>query len=86
MANELSEMYKAGVSVCEKKPGQLIASGNGIRKNKTLQKIVSDIFGMELKIPAHKEEAAYGSAIFSLTSAGIYDTIQSALQLIQYES
>ncbi|MBE6756062.1 MAG: hypothetical protein E7555_06365 [Ruminococcaceae bacterium] len=86
MANELSEMYKAGVSVCEEKPGQLIASGNGIRKNKTLQKIVSDIFGMELKIPAHKEEAAYGSAIFSLTSAGIYDTIQSALQLIQYES
>lgn len=86
MAEELSEMYRLGVSVCEEKPCQLIASGNGIRKNKTLQRIVSDIFGMEMKIPAHKEEAAYGSAIFSLTSAGICDTIQSALQLIQYES
>lgn len=86
MASELSEMYKTGISVCEERPRQLIASGNGIRKNKTLQKIVSDIFGMELKIPIHKEEAAYGSAIFSLTSAGIYGTIQSALQLIQYES
>lgn len=85
MAEELSEMYKSGLSVCEERPRQLIASGNGIRKNKTLQRIVSDIFGMEMKIPVHKEEAAYGSAIFSLTSAGIYDTIQSALQLIQYE-
>ncbi len=86
MASELHEMYTNGVSVCEEKPRQLIASGNGIRKNKTLQKIVSEVFGMELKIPLHKEEAAYGSAIFSLTSAGIYGTIQSALQLIQYES
>lgn len=86
MAEELSEMYKTGISVCEERPRQLIASGNGIRKNKTLQTIVSEIFGMTLKIPAHKEEAAYGSAIFSLTSAGIYGTIQSALQLIQYES
>lgn len=86
MADELYSMYKAGISVCEERPCQLIASGNGIRKNATLRRIVSEIFGMELKIPKHKEEAAYGSAIFSLTSAGIYDTIQSALQLIQYES
>ena len=86
MADELHAMYKAGISVCEERPCQLIASGNGIRKNVALQRIVSETFGMELKIPKHKEEAAYGSAIFSLTSAGIYDTIQSALQLIQYES
>lgn len=86
MADELYNMYKAGISVCEERPCQLIASGNGIRKNATLQRIVSEIFGMTLRIPKHKEEAAYGSAIFSLTSAGIYDTIQSALQLIQYES
>ncbi len=85
MAQELGEMYEKGLSVCKEKPCQLIASGNGIRKNKTLQRIVSEYFGMEIKIPKHKEEAAYGSAIFSLTSAGIYDTIQSALQLIQYE-
>ncbi len=85
MADELAEMYEKGISVSSEKPRQLIASGNGIRKNKALQKIVSEIFGMELKIPKHKEEAAYGSAIFSLTSAEIYDTIQSALQLIRYE-
>lgn len=85
MADELHEMYKSGLSVCEERPCTLIASGNGIRKNKTLQRIVSEYFGMEIKIPKHKEEAAYGSAIFSLTSAGIYDTIQSALQLVQYE-
>jgi len=85
MAEELYEMYESGISVSEERPCTLIASGNGIRKNKTLQRIVSEYFGMEIKIPKHKEEAAYGSAIFSLTSAGIYDTIQSALQLIQYE-
>lgn len=86
MADELYSMYEKGISVCDERPCQLIASGNGIRKNVALQRIVSEIFKMELKIPKHKEEAAYGSAIFSLTSAGIYDTIQSALQLIQYES
>ena len=86
MAEELYEMYETGISGCEERPGLLIASGNGIRKNKTLQRIMSEFFGMEIKIPKHKEEAAYGSAIFSLTSAGIYDTIQSALQLIQYEN
>ncbi len=86
MADELSEMYKSGISVCSERPRKLIASGNGIRKNMSLQRIVSEKFGMELKIPKHKEEAAYGSAIFSLTSAEIYGTIQSALQLIQYES
>ncbi len=86
MAEELYEMYEKGVSVCEERPCMLIASGNGIRKNKALQRIVSGYFGMDIKIPKHKEEAAYGSAIFSLTSAGIYDTIQSALQLIQYEN
>ncbi|MBQ7957241.1 MAG: hypothetical protein IJ279_04310 [Clostridia bacterium] len=86
MADELYSMYEKGISACEERPCQLIASGNGIRKNATLRRIVSEIFGMEIKIPVHKEEAAYGSAIFSLTSAGIYDTIQSALQLIQYES
>lgn len=86
MAEELYEMYEKGISVCEERPSTLIASGNGIRKNKALQRIVSEYFGMDIKIPGHKEEAAYGSAIFSLTSAGIYDTIQSALQLIQYEN
>lgn len=86
MADELYSMYENGVSGSSTKPSQLIASGNGIRKNKTLQRIVSKKFGMEIKIPIHKEEASFGSAIFSLTSAGIYDTIQSALQLIQYES
>ncbi len=85
MAEELKEMYISGSELCDERPVKLIASGNGIRKNKTLQRIVSEAFGMELKIPLHKEEAAYGSAIFSLTSAKIYDTIQSALQLIQYE-
>ncbi len=86
MAEELHDMYTLGVAQSDKKPSLLIASGNGIRKNKALQRIVSQMFSMQLKIPAHKEEAAYGSAIFSLTSAGICDTIQSALQLIRYES
>ncbi len=86
MADELYEMYAKGISVCGERPCQLIASGNGIRKNKALRRIISNTFGMELKIPKHREEAAYGSAIFSLTSAKIYDTIQSAVQLIRYES
>ena len=60
----------------------LIASGNGIRKNAALQRIAQRYFGAELKIPAYKEEAACGAALFALISAGYFKNAAEAQKLI----
>ena len=62
MADELHQMYKAaGLS----HKTTLVASGNGVQKNKVLQSYLCDIFGMELKLPAKGEEAAMGAAMYA---------------------
>ncbi|MBR4881895.1 MAG: hypothetical protein IKU19_08165 [Clostridia bacterium] len=62
MAKELYGMYRfcgAGDKTT------LIASGNGVQKNKILQKYLTTLFGMELKLPAKGEEAAMGAAMYA---------------------
>ncbi len=64
----------------------MIGSGNGLRKNTALQNLLMQEFRMPLRIPAHSEEAAFGSALFALTAAGIYPTIGAAqTNLIKYK-
>lgn len=65
MANELHDMYgiiQNGTGIFRDK---LIASGNGVRKNPALQRILSRKFGMPLTMVANEEEAACGAAKFS---------------------
>lgn len=78
IANELSLMYTG------KKTGQIVCSGNGIRKNKALQKVASEVFGAEIKIPRYEEEAAYGAALASLVAVAEAATIDEAQKLIIY--
>ena len=78
IANELHTMYTGA------KTGTIVCSGNGIRKNKALQKIASEVFGAEIKIPRYEEEAAYGAALTSLVAVGEADTIDDAQKLIIY--
>lgn len=66
MINELYDMYKStGVNI-----KGIVGSGNGIRKNKALIKAAEKIFGYNLKIPYHTEEAAFGAALYGMISAG----------------
>ncbi len=81
MAEELYGMYLA---MNEKRCG-IVGSGNGIRKNRALQKIMEKRFGAELKIPVHHEEAAYGVALFGLISAGYFKSAEEAQRLIRFE-
>lgn len=78
MAQELYEMF-------DKKSGGLVCSGNGIRLNKALQRIVADKFGMKIKIPLYEEEAAFGAALSAMTASGICETIDEACLKIQYK-
>ncbi len=78
IANELHAMYAGG------RTEKIVCSGNGIRKNLALQKVVSEIFEAEIKIPLYEEEAAYGAALTSLVAVGKADNIDEAQKLIKY--
>lgn len=83
IVNELYEMYK---SIDYKfKPKYLIGSGNGIRKNRVLQKLFEQRFEMEMKIPAHEEEAAFGAALTALAGAGAFGSIRDVQNFIKYK-
>ena len=47
-----------------------VASGNAVRKNPVLRRVLSDTFSMPLLLPAQQEEAALGAALFSGLCAG----------------
>ena len=81
MVTELYNLYKEmGVNKTS-----LMGSGNGIRKNKPFIKLTEEKFGSPLKIPAHKEEAAYGAALFGAICKGYFKNAEDAQKLIKYE-
>lgn len=84
IAGELYAQYEKALPLLPKKPAYLVGSGNGIRMNPALQKILEELFSCPLRIPAHTEEAAYGTALFSLVAAGRYETLEEAQQVIRY--
>ena len=79
----ITELYQMYLDMDVERQG-IVGSGNGIRKNKKLKDIAKNIFSSELMIPAHREEAAFGAALFGMISAGIYENSASAKKLISY--
>lgn len=67
---ELHEMYVQMCHTTGKTATKLVGSGNGIRKNKLMQELAEEIFGMPLAIPQYQEEAAYGAALYALSATG----------------
>jgi sedoheptulokinase len=63
----------------------LVGSGNGIRRNALLRSEASRLFGKELRIPVHEEEAALGAAIHGAVAAGVYRDYRDARGVIRYE-
>lgn len=81
MSQELYDMYKNG----GKNAKMLVCSGNGIRKNFTLRRIVSEMFGCEIKIPFYAEEASYGAALAASVACGCFENISEACLMIKYK-
>lgn len=81
MSDELYQMYKNGGKKAEK----LVCSGNGIRKNASLRKVVSDMFGCEIKIPLFEEEASFGAALAASVACGMNENISQACSMIKYK-
>ena len=80
MSDELYQMYKNGGMQAEK----LVCSGNGIRKNEALRRIVSDMFNCEIKIPLFEEEASFGAALAASVACGYSENIDEACKMIKY--
>ncbi len=82
MCRELYELYQK-VPKEDQGAGVLIGSGNGIRKNPVLQKVVEDIFGKDLHIPIFGEEASCGAALYSLYSSGHFQSIGEVQKIVR---
>ena len=80
MVSELYGMYRQMQTL---KSG-VVGSGNGIRKNAHLVKVVETRFGTAMIIPAHMEEADVGAAFFAAISCKIFRNAQEAQHLIRY--
>lgn len=78
MADELYQMYRQIVEGLHISRSNMIASGNGIRKNPYLQDIMCEKFSMTLQMAQHEEEAAYGAVRSGLIAAG-YMTLEEAI-------
>jgi len=83
IVNELYYMYKSFGGLSESK-AILAGSGNGIRKSPAMKEMFEKYFNMEIKIPVHKEEAAYGAALYSMVCGGIYKTVSDAQKIVKY--
>ncbi|MBE6686809.1 MAG: hypothetical protein E7591_06200 [Ruminococcaceae bacterium] len=79
MARELYEMYRLS-DIGGKKT--LVVSGNGVRKNRVLQRVLEDKFNMKLLLLKNNEEAASGAAMYSALSAGA--SLSDVKKLIRY--
>lgn len=84
MVEELFELYQVMKPFLGNIPTKMIGSGNGIRMNSQLARRFADKFGMPLSIPAHKEEAAFGAALFGMTAAKGFSTIVETQKFINY--
>ena len=81
MSDELYQMYKNG----GKKSEKLVCSGNGIRKNSSLRRVVSSMFGCEIKVPLFEEEASFGAALAASVACGMSEDISQACKMIKYK-
>jgi len=65
MAKELYGMYRIYLSAAANTPNTLVGSGNGLRKNRPFQEIVSRQFDLPITMSACEEEAAVGAALYA---------------------
>ena len=82
MAEELHNLYEAN----GEKRFSAVGCGGGIRKNARLKRVIEDLFGIKLKIPLCKEEAAFGASLYAAVASGSIKSFDEAAKLIHYEN
>ncbi len=80
MSAELYDMYEA----MNINRSSIVGSGNGLRKNSALVKMLEKVFGLKMMLPKHLEEASVGAALYGLISCGVFKNAKDAQKLIKY--
>ena len=62
----------------------MIVSGNGVRRNPALRRALQMRFDLEMKAPAHHEEAAYGAALSAVLALGGDEAYARARSMMRY--
>lgn len=78
MTEELYEMYQEIEKGLKSPRTQIVGSGNGIRRNSSLQQLMKQRFSMEFHLAEHTEEAALGAAMagaMAVSQRGISDDL-----------
>jgi sugar (pentulose or hexulose) kinase len=84
MARSFHDGVSSVIRLTGQKCERLVGAGNGLRENAVLAGLVSDAFGMSLRFPRHREEAAYGAALLAGVGAGMFSDLATAGRVIQY--
>lgn len=61
----------------------LVGAGNALRKNPLLQQLCEKRFGLPLRMPEHREEAAVGAALYAAVSSGALSCLDDATSLVR---
>jgi sedoheptulokinase len=86
MVAELTEFYNLFPQEIKEKADTLVGSGNGVRKNQLLQKILARGFKRELKVPRYGEEASLGAALLAATGDAYFKDLKAAMmQVVKYQ-
>lgn len=67
------------------RPATLVGIGNGIRRNPALRRELTRVFGSEVHVPRHREEAAVGAAVCAAVGSGACADFASTSSVIDYE-
>ena len=84
MAHAFRGGYELIVQHSSSARNRLIGSGNGLRENPLLTRIVAETFGMPLVFPLHREEAAFGAALLAMVGAGLFPDLAAPGKFIRY--
>ncbi|MGN0989864.1 MAG: sedoheptulokinase [Candidatus Ventricola sp.] len=85
MADELWSFYQEMTAAGARPASVLVASGNGVRRNPALRCALGRRFGMEIRVPVHDEEAAYGAALSAVLARCGREAYARTRRLIRYQ-
>jgi len=84
IATELFDFFRLLPEDIRSSLSQLSGAGNCIRRNPSFRRVFEDLFGMPMRVPEHREEAAFGAALLAGLASGTLPDLPSASALIRY--
>jgi sugar (pentulose or hexulose) kinase len=86
VAEEVRRHYSDMLGGGMKPRRQLVCTGNGVRRNPLLAKILSAAFQMPLRMTVSTEESAFGAALLAAAGSGEFASLREAAKLVTYRA